>query len=240
MACMEGKAMTSGRRRWLAVLLAVALALAAGVVLIVYGAQSHDPAAAPLPSKTFDVQPAALPPLPPTDPGRPHAVSNPQPGCAVDIRPSHLVIGSLCIDGPVVITGTTSEGALIIPPNVHDIGMWDHGAPLVGPDTQPVTVGTTLLAGHVNDYSQGNGALYALYRVAPGSVLFVSDAAGRVTRWRVVAQSVVVKAALPKSVFAGLNGPRQLVLVTCGGPIVHIPGYGNSYRDNVIVTAIPA
>ncbi len=73
----------------------------------------------------------------------------------------------------------------------------------------------------------------------PGAVVYVADPAGSVTRWRVVGLDVVIKAALPKSVFAGPTGPRQLVLVTCGGPIRNIPGVGNTYRDNVIVTAVP-
>jgi hypothetical protein len=30
------------------------------------------------------------------------------------------------------------------------------------------------------------------------------------------------------------------VLVTCGGPVDYVAGYGYSYRDNVIVTAVPA
>lgn len=240
-----------GRSRWrrqLPLLLVITLALAGGVVLIVRGVQSHEPAAAPLPSATFNVPagelPAvALPPLEtrPLDPGQPPpAVSDVRPGCTVAVQPAHLVIGSLCLNGRIELTGTTSGGALDIPPDVHTIGMWDDGAPLVGAGAQPLTQGTTLLAGHVNDFEQGNGTLYDLYKVAPGAVVYASDAAGHLTRWRVVAQSVVVKEALPRSVFAGPTGPRQLVLVTCGGPIVNIPGYGNTYRDNVIVTAVPA
>jgi len=159
--------------------------------------------------------------------------------CTMPVRPAHVVIGSLCVNGPIVTTAVTPEGALIIPQDVHQIGMWDKGAAIMGPDQQPLTQGTTLLAGHVNAADQGSGAFYDLYKVQPGAVVYVADPAGSVTRWRVVGLDVVVKAALPKSVFAGPTGPRKLVLVTCGGPIRNIPGVGNTYRDNVIVTAVP-
>jgi hypothetical protein len=39
---------------------------------------------------------------------------------------------------------------------------------------------------------------------------------------------------------AGPTGLRKLVIVTCGGPVQYVPGYGYSYLDNVIATAVPA
>jgi hypothetical protein len=30
------------------------------------------------------------------------------------------------------------------------------------------------------------------------------------------------------------------VIVTCGGPVDYVQGYGYSYRDNVIAAAVPA
>jgi len=44
---------------------------------------------------------------------------------------------------------------------------------------------------------------------------------------------------LPPWVFAGTSGPRRLVMVTCGGSLDYIPGYGYSYRNNVIAVAVP-
>jgi len=281
---------TPGRRRralprlgQLGVLLIIVVALVVGVVLIVKGSQSHEPAAAPLPSTTFEVPPGQLAPiaLPPLISGQLPTVSGnatvggdtaatvgenaavggnatarvggsapgartAPPGvgatgeCTLPVQPAHVVIGSLCVNGPIVTTAVTPEGALIIPQDVHQIGVWDKGAAIMGPGQQPLTQGTTLLAGHVNAADQGSGAFYDLYKLQPGAVVYVADPAGGVTRWRVVGLDVVVKAALPKSVFAGPTGPRKLVLVTCGGPIMNIPGVGNTYRDNVIVSATPA
>lgn len=230
----------------LGVVLIIVAALAVGVLLIVKGSQSHEPAAAPLPRTTFDVQPDQLAPiaLPPLSPGQLPTVDGNAPvaagGCTTPAQPAHVVISSLCVNGPIVGTSATPGGALIIPQDVHQIGMWDKGAPITGPNQQPLDQGTTLLAGHVNDVDQGSGTFYDLYKAQPGAVIYVADAAGTLTRWRVVGLDVVVKAALPKSVFTGPTGPRRLVLVTCGGPIMNIPGAGNTYRDNVIVSATPA
>ncbi len=220
--------------------LLIVAALVGGVVLVVKGSQSHEPAAAPMPSNTFAMPPGELPPLalPPLAAGDTPTVADGK--CTIPVAPAHLVVGSVCINGPVVPTAVEPDGALIIPKDVHQIGMWDKGAPIAGPARQPITAGTTLLAGHVNDVDQGNGTMHDLYKVEPGAVVYVADPAGDVTRWRVVGLDVVVKAALPKWLFAGPEGPRKLALVTCGGPIEKIPGVGNTYRDNVIVTAVPA
>jgi hypothetical protein len=43
-------------------------------------------------------------------------------------------------------------------------------------------------------------------------------------------------AALPASIYSR-TGPRRLVLVTCGGPFNQNIGH---YRDNIVVTAVPA
>jgi hypothetical protein len=46
----------------------------------------------------------------------------------------------------------------------------------------------------------------------------------------------MLKSKLPTSIFSRRGRPR-LVLVTCGGPFD--PSIGR-YRDNVVVTAVPA
>jgi hypothetical protein len=45
-----------------------------------------------------------------------------------------------------------------------------------------------------------------------------------------------LKSALPTSVYSRTGAPR-LVLVTCGGPFDPISRH---YRDNVVLTAVPA
>jgi len=82
------------------------------------------------------------------------------------------------------------------PAGCAPIGLWDKGVPIAGAAQQPITEGTTLLAGHVNDAAQGNGTLHDLYKVEPGALVYVVDQTGAITRWRVVGLDLVVKAAL--------------------------------------------
>lgn len=219
--------------------LAVAAALLGGAALIVTGSRSHPPQAAPLPTRQFALDPGALG-KPPPGPGGIGADGRPGESCSTPVTRSHLVIASVCVDGLIVPTYQQADGALAIPHDVHEIGMWHGGAQLSGPGGAPLNQGTTLLAGHVDYLGQGPGSLYNLYLVQPGAPVYTSDAAGHITRWRVTSLAVVLKSELPSWVFAGRSGPRKLVIVTCGGPVEYIPRHGNAFRDNVIATAVPA
>ncbi|MFE6742159.1 class F sortase [Streptomyces tubercidicus] len=190
-------------------------------------------AAAPLPATPFSADPSGLPrALPPDASGRQVPPGRGGRDCDRTLRASHIVIPALCVNAPVAATSRIRSGALTIPEDVQHVGMWDQGAALAD------HAGTTLLAGHVHAPGQGNGALYDLYRSRPGDAVYASDADGTVTTWRIASLEAVNKSRLPDSVFAGKAGPRRLVLVTCGGPVEFHPGYGNVYRDNVIVTAV--
>lgn len=214
-----------------------------GVALI-----QHDPVVAGTSRVTYDAPPAFTPfsvsPGRPASSGEPLRASAPpgvgQPvrpagrtGCSVTLRPSQIAIPDVCVDGPLVPTSRTVLGALVIPPRVTEVGLWDRGAPLDGRG------GTTLVAGHVSYAGQGRGTLFSLSLVRPGSRVYTVDAAGQVRVWRVVRLESVVKSQLPEDVFAGSRGVRRLVVVTCGGPILDDPHYGHTYRDNVIATAVP-
>jgi sortase (surface protein transpeptidase) len=76
----------------------------------------------------------------------------------------------------------------------------------------------------------------ALRGTEPGDEVVVTDAAGAVTRWRVVSRETLDKQALPLDVLFRRDGPPRLTLVTCGGPF--LPEVGG-YRDNVVVVAEP-
>ena len=219
--------------------IAVIGCLAGGTMLIISGSKSHPPGAAPLPDRQFTVGPSVLGKLPPLKQGRNTGTGRAGGQCPVPVTGSRLVIGSLCIDSPVVPAYRDPGGALVIPPDVREVGMWTGGAPLSGPGGKPVKQGTTLLVGHVDYAGQGNGALYRLYQVQPGATVYASGSSGYQTRWQVTSLTVVAKSELPSWVFAGTTGPRKLVIVTCGGPVDYIQGYGYSYRDNVIATAVP-
>ncbi len=200
---------------------AVVLALAgvvAGPLIIVSGLRGGTPEAAPLPSATFDMAASHLAEAAPLS-----GVGKP-----VRMRPLRLSIPDLGVDAGVEDRPVTEGGDLVIPGDPRVVGRWDGGSPLTSAQ------GTTLLAGHV-DIHGDLGALHELASIEPGAEVRTSDAKGHVTRWRVTGLDVRRKEDLPT--FAA-DGPRTLVLVTCGGPVLR-HGNGWTYRDNVIVTALP-
>lgn len=213
-------------------LLVVATAIV-GVVLITAGAKQARPGAhpQPLPKKTFSVAPAAAVRLP-----HPKKLLKPQKGsiqksCS-DVsggRPE-VAIPSLCVYAPLVPTHF-SDGSLIIPDDVHLVGI-DTGSAAT-----TAKVGTTVIAGHVDNLDQGDGNFFFLHNVKPGADVTVIDTSGHLTRWRVYAVKVVLKSKLPTDIFH-TTGQRRLVLITCGGALLHYSG-GNTYADNVLVYAAP-
>lgn len=217
----------------------------AGTTLIAAGSRTHAAKPQVLPSAAFSVQPEQLPP-PPTAPAVPlHAnkgaaggTTVPRP-CRTPLLPAHIVIARLCIDARIVPATTTPRAGLTIPADVHQVGLWAGGAAITR-RTAALGRGTTLIAGHVDNHTQGPGAFHDLYLVQPGEVISTVDADGSAVRWRAISLDIYPKASLPASVWAGHSGPRRLVLVTCGGPVLHIPGSGGTYADNVVVTAVPA
>lgn len=189
-------------------------------------------------------------PAAPASTGQGSAANNPvvssapaAPVCRAAPQTGYVVIGRICIDAQIVHTHRLSDGDLVIPDDVQHVGIW--GQPIVTAESsgggERYTVGgtgTTLITGHIDNLYQGAGAFYNLRLAEPGEIVSTTDGDGHTVHWRVISMRVVVKAKLPPSVFNDRFGPRRLVLVTCGGPIVYSP-YGNYYLDNVIVTAVP-
>lgn len=221
---------------------ASACAVAGGLVLLAtVHRQPVNATPAYLVARPFNVAPSAIAPLDLADPGLGQAVAaQGTGGCTPTLEPSTLIVPSICVDASTTPTTRSATGALQIPADVHDVGVWDAGEPLLSPAGAPSPAGTTLMAGHVNYAGQGNGALFDLYQVQPGATVYATDASGRTTVWRVVSAESILKADLPASVFAGTQGPRQLVVVTCGGAIRYVAGVGWTYDDNIVVTAVPA
>lgn len=124
-----------------------------------------------------------------------------------------------------------SSGSLDIPREPWRVGRDVWSAPL------GAGAGTTLLAGHV-DLSGTPGALARLSDARPGALVHVTDGAGRRSTFVTTSLQSYSKVSLPRSIFR-VDGPRQLALVTCGGPVMTIDGVQH-YRDNVVLTAVPA
>jgi len=170
--------------------------------------------------------------------GTPSEAPSPAPGVtAHPAAPSAVAPGAAPvrlqlagIDAPLDPVGVDPAGAMALPEDVDRVG-WYRFGPAPGADE-----GTAVLAGHVDDAEQGLGALAPLREVEAGTEVRVTDAAGAVTRWRVVSRELIEKRALPLAALFQRTGPPRLVLLTCGGEF--LPEL-RSYADNVVVVAEP-
>jgi hypothetical protein len=142
-----------------------------------------------------------------------------------------LVVPDVGIDAPVDSVGITPDGSLQLPDDVRRVG-WYRFGPLPGQSR-----GSAVLAGHVDSWDQGLGALGRLRSVEPGQRIAVTDGAGQTTRWRVLTRQLIVKQQLPLAELFDRSGPPRLVLLTCGGPFDERL---RSYLDNLVVVAVPA
>jgi sortase family protein len=146
-------------------------------------------------------------------------------------QPVRVRIQSLGIDAPVAPVGIdVPHGVLGVPPPIHRTGWWADGA---APGARS---GAVLIAGHVDRAGLGPGAFFRLKDARPGDHVTVTTRSGRTVTYRVVSVHDYLKRRLPADVYS-LRGRARLVLVTCGGPFIASLGH---YRDNVVLTAVPA
>ena len=146
-----------------------------------------------------------------------------------DRWPVALAIPVLDVALPVEPVGLDAAGDVAIPSSPARVG-WDRRAAVPGDP------GTAVLAAHVDSRTEGLGAFAGLVELAVGDRIAVTDAAGRVASWTVVAREAVAKEDLPVDRLAALHGPPTLALVTCGGAF---DAEARRYAENVIVWAVP-
>jgi sortase family protein len=145
--------------------------------------------------------------------------------------PVRVRIEGLGIDAPVSPAGIDLKaGVLDVPAPISRLGWWLDGR-LPGSKS-----GAVLIAGHVDSATAGAGALFHLKDARPGDRIQVTSTNGRTFGYRVTSVKTMPKQDLPPSIYSR-SGPARLVLVTCGGPF---DAGSRHYRDNVVVTAVPA
>jgi sortase (surface protein transpeptidase) len=144
--------------------------------------------------------------------------------------PERLRIPQLDVAAAIVTVGVDNDGEMTVPEDVGDVGWYRHGP-------APGEPGAAVIAGHVDSREQGRGAFFDLRRLDVGARVEVTDSAGDVQRFDVVARRTYDKATLPADTLFSRSGPSQLVLVTCGGTF---DSDERSYRDNVVIYAQPS
>ncbi len=151
---------------------------------------------------------------------------------AGSVRPE-APTGSVLPDGrvvPVLPAGTASDGRLAVPDDIRIAGWWRGSARLGDP------FGSTLLAAHVDSFTQGLGPFAGLLSARSGQ--HVTLRSRHLTQtYAVVSLALVPRGTLSQHprIFSA-RGPRRLTLVTCAGPYDAARG---GYQNLAVITARP-
>ena len=148
----------------------------------------------------------------------------------VMLQPDRIQIPALGVDAPVIAAGVTSAGALEVPENVTQAAWYQVGS-------APSQPGTAIIAAHV-DYAGKLGLFNALHTLPTGSLIEITDSAGRVHQFRTTTGSLAPKSD-PSTVEAlaaasAAAGKPQLALITCGGDL---NSAAHTYYDNYVLLA---
>ncbi|MGC4112884.1 MAG: class F sortase [Nocardioides sp.] len=131
---------------------------------------------------------------------------------------------------PVSPADVRGNGSLAVPDDIATAGWWRGGARLGDP------FGSTLIAAHVDSFTQGLGPFASLLSVTRGATLTLSSPHLR-EEYRVSSLTLVPRGQLRShpELFSGRGKPR-LTLVTCAGP--YDPARGG-YQNLAVITALP-
>jgi sortase (surface protein transpeptidase) len=160
---------------------------------------------------------------------RPASLESVQAQAAAQSVPVRLRVPSVDLDAPLDQVGVRDDGLMEIPDDGDRAGWYRYGP------TPGDAEGSAVLAGHV-DTQEGLGAMAALMDVPMDAEVEVEMDDGSVLRYRVIGRETIEKDELPVDELFDRSGPARLTLVTCGGPWRY---EASSYRDNVVVVAVP-
>jgi hypothetical protein len=182
-------------------------------------------------------------PLRAIDPGAPTRLADPVPpatasataalpkqAAARTAPPAGVRIASIGVTAAVQPVGVDARGDVAIPERVDTVGWYRFSA------APGAAAGSTVLVGHVDSARQGKGAFYRLRDVGSGDRVVLDLAGGRRLSYRVVSRAQFPKTAVPLADLFALDGRPRLTLITCGGSF---DAAASSYRDNVVITAVP-
>ncbi|MCG5471112.1 class F sortase [Micromonospora sp. LAH09] len=154
------------------------------------------------------------------------------PADAAIIPPVRLVIPGIDVTATVNAVGINERtNEFEVPPSVDQIGWYRHGPGL------EADAGSVVIAGHVDSAKQGKGAFFRLRELNQGDTLTATGSDGEARRYRVVAREEYAKTKIPLDRYFARDGKPRLTLITCGGPF---DAKARKYRDNIVVTAVPA
>ncbi|WP_433130257.1 class F sortase [Micromonospora sp. CA-240977] len=154
------------------------------------------------------------------------------PADAAVVPPVRLVIPGIDVTATVNAVGINERtNEFEVPPSVDQIGWYRYGPGL------EAAAGSVVIAGHVDSATQGRGAFFRLRELDRGDTLTATGSDGTARRYRVVAREEYAKTKIPLDRYFARDGKPRLTLITCGGPF---DARARKYRDNIVVTAVPA
>lgn len=164
--------------------------------------------------------------------GPPAAPSGREPTMTPDAPagPVEIEVPAAHIDASVVPVGTDPDGGVTIPADVGTVG-WYRFSPPPGS-----AEGSTVLVGHVDSARQGAGAFFPLSTLTTGDEVTLGLPSGQRRSYRVVSREQFAKGDVPLPALFATSGAPRLTLITCGGSFDEAR---RSYRDNLVVTAVP-
>lgn len=154
--------------------------------------------------------------------------ATPTPPPVPSPEPTALVLPDLGVDMPVDPVGVQADGAMEIPTDPAVAGWYRFGP------APADAAGATVIAAHVDSRVYGLGPLARLRDAQPGQQVSVTDAAGTITTYIVESVTYIPRAQLPVDELFSREGPRSLVVITCGGSFDERT---RSYSDNVVLVA---
>lgn len=223
--------MTVRRRGALVAVAAGTAALAAASVAYTFrptedvGADAVTALATPTPTGTgTGTGTGSLPPVPVTNGELPVRTER--------VPPVRMHIPTIGVTATVIAVGIDPRtGEFEVPPSVNRIGWYRFGPGL------EARAGSVVIAGHVDSSTQGSGAFFRLPELDQGDTLTVTGNDGVERSYRVIAREQYRKTKIPLERYFARDGSHRLTLITCGGPF---DAQARQYRDNLVVTAVPA
>jgi LPXTG-site transpeptidase (sortase) family protein len=129
-----------------------------------------------------------------------------------------------------VVSTATVEGRLKVPEDVEHVGWWDGSAYAGDP------FGSTVIAGHVDSATGGNGFFAGLQRVKVGDVVTLRAGPRRLSYRIFQVRTVNRRALATDSEAFDQTGVHRLVLITCTGTFRRDRG---GYESNLVVIGRP-
>ncbi len=148
-----------------------------------------------------------------------------------EVRPTRVMVADVGIDAAIRSVGVAADGQMRLPPDPRVMGWYRFG-----PAPDSVTLGSAVLAGHLDSRRFGLGPLVRLREADPGDLVRVRLSDRSWVTYRVEAVTRYDQQALPDELFARSGAPR-LRIITCGGDYDADAG---GYQQNLVVTAVPA